>query len=105
MKSVLIWCLRITATVLGAVGAVLAVVAAESDWPTVDSVRIPIEHNGLAAVALSLVFIACAAILPIASSPRRGYSAQLRLVTALIAITSIGAFAFHYASSGGRFLA
>jgi hypothetical protein len=100
MKTVLTWCLRIIAAVLGAAGIAMAIVAAESDWSSVGSASTPIEHAGIAAAAFSLLLLGCAIIALVASSPHRSYSAKIRLITPLFAVMAIGAVAFRYASRG-----
>lgn len=102
LRSVLTWCLRIVAAVLAAAGATLAVVAVESDWSLVDTATAPIEHSGIAAAAFSIFLIGCAAAALVISSPRRKYSAEVRLITALLALICVGAVAIRYASRGAQ---
>ena len=100
MRGVLTWCLRIVAAVLGTAGVVMGFVAIDSDWSSVGLAITPIEHSGIAAAAFSLFLIGCALVALLVSLPHRKYSAEVRLVTALLAVICAGALAFRYAARG-----
>jgi len=100
MKQILTWCLRIVAVVLGAVGGRFAISAFEADWSSLRDAAAPIKHPGIAAAIVSLFFLGSAYVAIIASSPRRDYSAQVRLVATFFAIVGVIVIAFHYARFG-----
>ena len=100
MTDVLNACLRIIAAVLLAGGAVLAVAAIQSDWSSFRSAATPIEHSGTAATAFSLFLIGCAmGALALSSHPRR-FSAEVRLISALLVVLQLGAVALRYGLRG-----
>jgi len=97
MTDVLNACLRIIAALLLAGGALMAVVAVQADWPSIDLAR-PIEHEGIAAAAISFFLIGCAAVALAISQKHFRYSAEVRLIGALLFLFQVGAVAFSYAA-------
>ena len=100
METIRSWGMRVIAVVLVAGSVLVAMVAAQSDWPPLRFVRTPFERSGVAAATFSVFLVCCAVVALIASSRRLSESAQVRLSTGLLIFICIGILAFGYAIGG-----